>query len=262
MSSFISAFWAEALKARRSKVPFFTALGFSIVPLVGGLFMIILKDPEAAKSMGLISAKAQLAAGTAEWSTLFNMLAQATAVGGAIIFSIVTMWVFGREFSDHTAKELLALPTSRETIVAAKFVLIVLWTLALTVLIFILGLIVGNNVDIPGWSTELFRSSTVDIFGSALLTIALLPYAALIASAGRGYMPAFGWMVFSTALAQIAAITGWGDWFPWSVPALFSGAVGPRAEMLGAHSYIIVGIASVIGLFGTFIWWRKADHTK
>ncbi|MBI5354395.1 MAG: ABC transporter permease [Chloroflexi bacterium] len=262
MNPFIAAFWAETLKARRSKVPFFTALGFSIVPLVGGLFMIILKDPEAAKSMGLISAKAQLTVGTAEWSTLLNMLAQATAVGGAIIFSIVTTWVFGREFSDHTAKELLALPTSRATIVTAKFILIALWTFALTVLIFILGLIVGNNVDIPGWSTELFQSSTVDIFGSALLTIALLPYVALVASAGRGYMPAFGWMVFSTVLAQVAAITGWGDWFPWSVPALFSGAVGPRAELLGTHSYVIVITTSMIGLFATFIWWRKADHTK
>jgi ABC-2 type transport system permease protein len=262
MNKFITAFWVEVLKARRSKVPFFTALGFSIVPLVGGLFMIILKDPEAAKSMGLISAKAQLTAGTAEWSTLFNMLSQATAVGGAIIFAIVTAWVFGREFSDHTAKELLALPTSRETIVAAKFVLIALWTFALTVLILILGLIVGNNVDIPGWSTGLLQSSIVDILGSALLTIVLLPYVALIASAGRGYMPAFGWMIFTVVLAQIAVITGWGDWFPWSVPALFSGAVGPRADLLGTHGYIIVGFASVIGLIATFYWWRNADQTK
>ena len=262
MNNFIAAFWAEVLKARRSKVPFFTALGFSIVPLVGGLFMIILKDPEAAKSMGLINAKAQLTAGTAEWSTLFNMLSQATAVGGAIIFAIVTAWVFGREFSDRTAKELLALPTSREAIVAAKFVLIALWTFALTVLILILGLIVGNNVDIPGWSMGLLQSSIVDILGSAVLTIALLPFVALIASAGRGYMSAFGWMIFTVALAQIAVITGWGDWFPWSVPALFSGAVGPRAELLGTHSYVIVLLTSLIGLIATFLWWRKADHTK
>jgi ABC-2 type transport system permease protein len=262
MNNFITAFWIEALKARRSKAPFFTALGFSIVPLVGGLFMIILKDPEAAKSMGLISAKAQIAAGTAEWAALFNMLAQATSVGGMILFAVITAWVFGREFSDRTAKELLALPTSRETIVAAKFTLIALWTMALTVFIFILGLIVGSNVDIPGWSTGLLQSSAVDVFGSALLTIALLPFVALIASAGRGYMPAFGWMIFTVTLAQIAVITGWGDWFPWSAPALFSGAAGPRTELLGTHSYIIVILASAAGLAATFIWWRYADHKK
>src|SRR3989337_1495154 len=111
MNTFFSALWAETLKARRSKVPLLTTIGFSLAPMVGGLFMIILKDPDAARSMGLISTKAQIAAGTAEWATLFNMLAQAVAVGGAIVFSIFTAWVFGREFSDRTAKELLALPT-------------------------------------------------------------------------------------------------------------------------------------------------------
>jgi len=262
MNSFLSALWAETLKMRRSKVPLFTALGFSIAPLVGGLMMIILKDPEAAKSMGLISAKAQLMAGVADWPTFFSILAQAVAVGGAILFAITTSWVFGREFSDHTAKELLALPTSRETSVAAKFLVIALWTLILSLLIFGIGLIVGNLVVIPGWSTDLLRSAFLDVIGSAALTIALLPFVALLASIGRGYMPPFGWAILTVALAQIVAITGWGDWFPWSVPALFSGAAGPRAELIGVHSYVIVVIASIIGLAATFIWWRNADQTK
>src|SRR5512132_3601454 len=168
MNGFFPALWAETLKIRRSKVPLFTAIGFSFAPLVGGLFMIILKDPEAARSMGLISAKAQLAAGTAEWSTLFNMLAQATAVGGAIIFAIFTAWIFGREFSDHTAKELLALPTSREAIVGAKFVVTAVWTVLLTLMCYVLGLVIGKLVVIPGWSSDLFQSATGDILGSGI----------------------------------------------------------------------------------------------
>lgn len=262
MNGFASALWAEALKVRRSKVPLFTALGFSISPLMAGLFMIILKDPEAARSMGLITAKAQLVAGVADWPTFFSILAQAVAVGGGILFAIVTIWIFGREFSDRTAKELLALPTSREAIVAAKFVVIFVWTLALTLFIFGLGLVIGNLVVIPGWSEELIRSASVDILGTAVLVIALLPFVALLSSVGRGYLPPFGWMILTVVLAQIAAITGWGDWFPWSVPALFSGATGPRSELLGYHSYIIVILASLIGLSATFYWWRNADQTR
>ena len=119
MTNFSSALFAETLKMRRSKVPYFAALGFCIAPLAGGLFMIILKDPEAAQAMGLISAKAQLMIGVADWPAYFGFLSQAVAAGGLILFSIITTWVFGREFSDHTVKELLALPTSRETIVTA-----------------------------------------------------------------------------------------------------------------------------------------------
>jgi ABC-2 type transport system permease protein len=262
MNKFSAALFTEALKMRRSKVPFFTALGFSFAPLVGGLFMIILKDPEAAKDMGLISAKAQLAVGTAEWATMFNLLSQATAVGGAIIFGIFTAWIFGREFSDHTAKDLLALPTARETIVAAKFFITAIWTFLLTLLCLGLGLLVGKLVVIPGWSAELFRASVVDIVGSGLLTILLLPFVALVASVGRGDMPSFGWIVLTVAVAQVAIITGWGDWFPWSIPALFSGAVGPRAEQLGSHSYILLAVSSLISLAATFWWWRAADHTR
>lgn len=262
MKGFFSSLWAEALKVRRSKVPLFTFIGLSIAPLVGGLFMIILKDPEAARSMGLISAKAQLTAGTAEWATFFSILSQAVAVGGAVVFAIVTAWVFGREFSDRTAKELLALPTSREAIVAAKFIIVAAWTFLLSLWVFLSGLVVGKFVVIPGWSETLLRSAMIDLFGSALLTIALLSFVALFASIGRGYLLPFGWAVLTVILAQIAGFTGWGDWFPWSVPALFSGAAGPRLELIGSHSYLMVILASVVGLAATFYWWRSADQTR
>jgi ABC-2 type transport system permease protein len=262
MSPFFSALWVETLKARRSKVPLLTVTGFSLAPLVGGLFMIILKDPEAARSMGLISTKAQIVAGTAEWSTMFNILAQAVAIGGAIVFAIVAAWVFGREFSDRTAKDLLALPTSREAIVAAKLTLIAVWAFALSLLIFGLGLLVGKWVVIPGWSSDLLGAAFIDVIGSAVLTIALLPFVALVASIGRGYIPPFGWAILTVFLAQIAAATGWGDYFPWSVPALFSGAAGPRTEMLGVHSYAVVILASILGLIALFWWWRSADQTR
>lgn len=262
MNSFSSALWTETLKMRRSRVPLFTSVGFSFVALVDGLFMIIMKDPEAARKMGLISAKAQLLAGTADWPTFFSVLAQAVAVGGAILFAIITIWMFGREFSDHTVKELLALPTSRETIVAAKFVILAVWTLILTIFVFLIGLIIGKLVDIPGWSTELLRSAFGDVIGSGMLTILLLPFVALIASAGRGYLPSFGWTILTVVMSQIAAITGWGDWFPWSVPALFSGAAGPRADLLGWYSYVSVILTGLLGLAATFYWWRTADQTR
>jgi ABC-2 type transport system permease protein len=123
-------------------------------------------------------------------------------------------------------------------------------------------LIIGQLVDIPGWSTELFRSATVDIIGAGILTITLMPFVAFFASAGKGYLPSIGWMIFSVVMAQIAVITGWGDWFPWSIPAIFSGAVGLRAEFMGLHSYILITFTSLAGLAATFYWWRYADQTK
>ncbi len=96
MNAFLSAFWAETLKARRSKVSWVTAAAFSIFPIVGGLFMIIMKDPEQARAMGLIGAKAQLlTAGVADWPTYFDFLTLGTTAGGAILFAFITAWIFG-----------------------------------------------------------------------------------------------------------------------------------------------------------------------
>jgi ABC-2 type transport system permease protein len=183
-------------------------------------------------------------------------------VGGAVLFSLVTAWVFGREFSDHTAKELLATPTPRSAIVAAKFVLIAAWTVTLIVLIFIVGLLVGNAVVLPGWSTMLLWRGAADLAVTTGLTLALMPPVALLASAGRGYLPPLGWAMLTVFLAQIMAATGWGAWFPWSVPALFSGLAGPRADQIGPQSFALVALVLAAGLAATFAWWRSADQTR
>jgi ABC-2 type transport system permease protein len=262
MTNFQSALWSETLKARRSKVPLLAGIGFTLAPLVDGLFMFIMKDPERARQMGLLSVKAQMAMSTAEWVTFFGVLSQAVAIGGTIVFAIVTAWIFGREFSDHTAKDLMALPTSRENIVTAKLVVISVWAFIVCIWIYFVGLGIGTLVSIPGWTTGLAWQSFLDLFAAAGMTLLLMTPVAFIASMGRGYLPPLGWAVLTIFFAQIIAATGWGDWFPWAVPALFSGAAGPRDQLIGVHSYILVVVAGIVGLAATFYWWRNADQTR
>ncbi len=262
MTPFRAALWAEALKARRSLVPWLAALGFCFAPLGGGFFMWILKDPERARSMGIISTKAQLTVGVADWPALMGLLSQAAAAGGALIFAFVASWVFGREFVDHTAKELLALPTPREAIVVAKLIVIGVWAVGAMVVAFGLGLLVGAAIGLPGWSTELLLHSAGNFAGTGVLAVALLTPVALFAGVGHGYLPPLGWALLTVALAQIAAATGWGDWFPWSVPAMFSQAAGPHSGQIGPHSYIVVTLAFMAGLVATLMWWRSADQTR
>jgi ABC-2 type transport system permease protein len=212
--------------------------------------------------MGLLSVKAQLAMSTADWTTFFGVLTQAVAVGGAIVFSIVAAWVFGREFSDHTAKDLMALPTSRGHIVGAKLIVISMWVFATALWIYFFGILVGSFIDIPGWTSRLAWQSLSDVLATAAMSLLLMTPVTFIASLGRGYLPPLGWAVLTIFFSQIIAATGWGDWFPWSVPALYSGVVGPRSQQLGIHSYILVILTSIAGLAATFWWWRNADQTR
>ncbi|MCL6571898.1 MAG: ABC transporter permease [Bacillus sp. (in: Bacteria)] len=249
----------ESKKFFHSKVPLITMVALLIVPFMGGFFMFILKDPALAQKMGVISAKAKLA-GTADWPSYLSLLSQAISIGGLLVFGFVTSWVFGREYSDRTIKDLLALPISRTVIVLSKFLVIFIWCLLLSLFVFVLGLIVGNAVDIPGWSFELGVRGLSIFFICTLLTILLSTPVALFASIGRGYLSPLGFVVFMLVLAQIIAATGYGQFFPWSIPALASGVAGSESATLKTISIVIVLLTSLVGLFGTTFWWKYADQ--
>lgn len=260
MNNLAQAIRVELIKAGRSRMPLLTALGFSLAPLAGGFFMVVMKDPELARRLGMISAKAQIVAGSADWSTYLGFLAQATAVGGFMLFSLIGSWVFGREYSDRTLKDLLALPTPRTAVVLAKFTLVVLWSAGLTAFIYLIGLGVGTAVGLPPAPAATFRQGTVAMAVSAALTIAMVTPIALVASAGRGYLAPMGAAILALILAQVVAAAGWGEYFPWSVAALRAGLAGPEYAVLGWVSYVIVLATSLLGLLGTLLWWEWADQ--
>jgi ABC-2 type transport system permease protein len=117
-------------------------------------------------------------------------------------------------------------------------------------------------VDIPGWSPELGWTAFRSVLVTALLTFMLMPFVAVFASSGRGYLPPLGWTFLAFAFANIVSVLGWGDWFPWAVPVLVSGMVRSPAGQVGLHSYLVVLLAFLTGGAATFVWWQSADQTR
>jgi ABC-2 type transport system permease protein len=258
----INALATEVLKARRSRVPWVTAVAFTVAAVVGGLFMFILQDQDRARSLGLLGAKAALVGGAADWPTHLSFLAQATAVGGLVVFGLVEIWVFGREFAQRTAKDLLALPTARTTIVAAKFTVVVVWCMALVAQLLVLGLVIGALLGLPGWSAAVALSGLLRIGGIAVMVVLLTTPIAFAACAGRGYLPGVAMLITVVFCAQIVAALGYGQYFPWSVPALFSGLAGPDHPAPGPLGVVLVVLAGVAGAGVTGVWWRQADQDR
>jgi ABC-2 type transport system permease protein len=257
-----TAVGAELLKVRRSRVPAASALALAVAGAVGGFFMFVRQNPERARSFGLIGAKAQLAGPRADWSGYLALTAQIVAVGGLLVFGLIVIWLFGREFSDRTAKDLLALPTPRAAIVAAKFIVALAWCLLLTAEVLTITLLIGTSLGLPGWSTDVGRAGVATVFEAALLTVALTAAYALVASVGRGYLVAVAAMFVSLFAAQVIAAVGYGEGFPFSVPSLLSGVAGPeqpRPGLWGIAGVLIVGIAAALA---TASWWQHADHDR
>lgn len=253
--------WVESLKIRRSRIFWATVIFFILVSSMMSLVMFVQKYPEISAKLGMIGDKASLLRfGEPDWKNYFRLLIEGMSGVGLVGTGFVTSWIFGREFSDHTIKDILSLPVSRVYIVISKFIMVVLWSVILSFVYFIFGLLFGLLVDLPGLSSEIISANGKIFCATSFLLILLCTPVAFLASYSRGYIFPIGFVILTMILANFSGLVGLGPYFPWAVPGLYgmpSGAVGMQ---LNIASYIILICTCLAGFFGTIAIWRYADQ--
>jgi ABC-2 type transport system permease protein len=259
MHSFMDMLWIELRKAVRSRMPLWTALGYLFLPLGMTFLIFIARNPEISQKLGLLSAKANLAAFSAtDWPSYLNLFAQIIAAGGFIFSVFAISWVFGREFADGTLKDLLAVPVRRANILLAKFAVVAAWSAALTIGVFMVGVVMGAILQLPGGTQDVILHSLTPITITACLMIAVVLPFAFFASIGRGYLLPVGIAILAAIMANLVVVAGWGEYFPWAVPMLYA----QGKSILAPISYWIVLLTGLVGMFGTYIWWKYADQNR
>jgi len=259
MKTFNVALWAEYKKVINSKIFWATVILFTFIPCMMGLMIYIVRHPEISEKLGLIAAKASLF-GNADWPAYFGILHQSMATVGLIGFGFVTAWVFGREYIERTVKDILALPVSRTHIVTAKFIVVIIWGLLLTLILFSTGLLMGTLLHIENWSYPMFYTQSIKYFTTALLTVLLCSPVAFFACYGRGLIAPIGFVIITLITSQFIAIMGLGAYFPWAIPGVYS--VSGTAEGMEIYnaSYIILLLTFLAGYAATVFRWRYADQ--
>ncbi|NMB34103.1 MAG: ABC transporter permease subunit [Clostridium sp.] len=157
-------------------------------------------------------------------------------------------------------KDLPAPPISGNVILLSKFIVMVLWSLILSTYVLILGLILGEILNISGWSAEIVLHGIWIFIVCAVFTIFLSTPVAFFASVGRGYLSPFGFMIFILVFAQIIVVIGYGRFFPWSIPALIGGISGNDNGAINGINAIIIALTSTFGLISTTFWWKYAEQ--
>jgi len=259
VNSFGDMLWIELRKAIRSRMPLWTAFGYLFMPIGITVLIFLARNPELTRQLGLVSAKANLVAYSAtDWSAYLSLFAQIIAAGGFIFSVFAASWVFGREFADGTLKDMLAVPVQRGSILLAKFAIVAVWSATLVMLVFVVSLIMGAIIQLPGGSLSVILNSLTPVAMSAcLMIIVVLPFA-FFASIGRGYLLPVGVAILSLIMANLVVVAGWGEYFPWAIPMLY--AQGKSA--LTPISYAIVLATGLAGMFGTYLWWKFADQNR
>lgn len=260
MSDLIQAIIAEFVKLKHTKISWATFVAFALGPIIGGLFLVILSNPSLNHSPTL-TAKAIAMSFAVDWNSYIEMLAQVVGVGGILVFGFVASWVFGREYSDRTVKDLLAMPVSRSTILNAKFVCYTCWCIMLSISNLVIGSIIGSILGLsPSADGSIVESLSI-YFTTVLITIPLGTFAAFFALAGRGYLSPLAFVCLTIVVGQIIAAIGFANYFPWAVPGLYSASGGEFRDQLPLGSYLLLGVTSVAGYLTSISWWRNADQT-
>lgn len=251
---------AEVLKQRHSPMVWISFIAFALAPLMGGLFMIIAQHPEAMAQSGMLKQKAEMMSFEANWKSYAGLLSQAMGVGGILLYGFVASWIFGREFTDKTATDLLSLPVTRTQIINAKFVTYLAWCVALAVSNLLIMLILGSIIQLDGWSDVNWMQQLETYSLTTLMTVAVCMPVAFFAMIGGGYLAPLGFTALILVLAQVVAAAGVGFYFPWSIPGLYSGAGGEYKDQLDTISYLLVGMVAMAGYFMPVYWWNNADQ--
>jgi ABC-2 type transport system permease protein len=259
MNNISDMIWIEFRKAIRSRMPLWTGLGSLFMPLGMAFLIFLAKNPELSRKLGLVSAKANLMAYSAtDWPSYLVLFSEIISAGGFFFFVMAISWVFGREFTDGTLKDMLAVPVQRSSILVAKFIVVTTWCAAMAIIIFILGLVVGAIIQLPGGSTSvILHGSIVTAITVCLVIAVVLPFA-LFASVGRGYLLPMGVAVLTLIMANFMMVVGWAEYFPWAVPTLFS----QGDNSLTPISFWIVFFTSLAGMIATYLWWKYTDQNR
>ena len=259
MNNLSDMIWIEVRKAIRSRMPLWTALGSLFMPIGIAFLIFVSKNPEISQNLGLVSAKANLIAYSAtDWPAYLGLFGQIIAAGGFFLFILIISWIFGREFIDGTLKDMLAVPIQRSSILLAKFIVVAVWSAALSIVIFIAGLVMGAIIKLPGGSISVILQGSALLLITACLVIAVVMPFALFASVGRGYLLPMGLAILSLMMANLVVITGWGEYFPWAIPGIYS----QGKEALPSASYLIVILTGLAGLAATHLWWKLSDQNR
>lgn len=245
----LRALRAEFFKLKRCTLPVWTGLAVLLFPLIvlapAGMY------DAAARRVG--------------WLTFMRSGPQMIASGyGFLLFGLAAAYLFGMEYSEGTAKQMLSAPVRREYLVLAKVTVLAVWILGLTLLA--LGAQAGYAfaLGLKGFGWPAISAALGDGLAVSLLIFCTLPLIALLAVLGKGYLAP---MVASAALASVGlalAEAGCAGWFPWSMPLAVTGIIfGPPLPVghLAPQSWALAALLFFGGWLAVLVIVNTADES-
>ncbi|MNP53712.1 ABC-2 family transporter protein [compost metagenome] len=130
----------------------------------------------------------------------------------------------------------------------------------MTVATYGFALLVCLLFHLEGFSADMAVHYLVQLLIICGLQLLLCGPVVFAASVSRGYLAPIAYAFCTLMIALITGSTWLGAYLPWSVPALQLAGSGSAALPLSTVSYLIPIATGILGLAGTWAWWRWLDQ--
>lgn len=254
---------AEFMKLRHSKVLLGSILLMLAFAGAGVFYMWILLDPERASSSGVSAMKGVFFSPT--WKAILAVNSASMAASwGVMMFGLAASYLFGREYTEGTAKLLLTSPVRRMHFMIAKFVVLTLWVAGLALLSVLLQVVVASAMGLDGFSWRVLADGAGDAFLVAAMQFCALPIICWLAMLGKGYLPPLGVSMAGWTFATAFSASKWGEFFPWAIPHMITGTIWApqiRSGVSGA-SWIVLLATFAVGVALSVRQFVYAENTQ
>jgi ABC-2 type transport system permease protein len=169
-------------------------------------------------------------------------------------FAFTTCWIFGREYTDKTIKDLLVKPVSKLSIATSKFIVIFLWNSLLTIIMFAVVFFIGIYVGLTGGTATLIFHSFLMFMATSLLTMFVSTLSSFLANVTKGYLAPIGLIFLIVVIVNVVVNVGLAAYIPWTIPGMLL-----QDGFLRPISIVILAITGIAGFAGTVAWWRFVE---
>ncbi len=242
----VNLIYCEFLKLKRSKMFLISILGAMVAPIMvfAGLIKAKITQPEKIVTY---------------WDMLEQTNLYMLLLFGIIVYGVIAAYLFSREYSEKTLKSILTIPVSKEAFLSAKFLMLFIWMMIITLVAWISTLLLsifGNAADFSG--AVIIHSLKEYFLGAMLLYLTMSPFVFITLWLKNIVTPIIA--VATVVLANVAlANEDLAALFPWSSPYLIASGDIEKLSYSVATAVIIIIVVFLVGIVASFAYFKKQD---
>ncbi|PDX97525.1 ABC transporter permease [Bacillus pseudomycoides] len=246
MEQLVNLLYTELLKLKRSNMFLISIIGAAVAP-----FMVVVAS--------YVHIKTKNPNPTILFDRLFSDVNLYTVlIIGIPLYGVVTAYLFNREYTEDTLKNLLTIPVSRINFIISKFILLFVWIMMLTIVAWGLTLLLGLLGNFSGFSSSLLLQSLIKFLMCGGFLFILSTPIVLLTLVMKTYVPPIILTIVITMINVMTANSEHKDLFPWAATIdIVNNELQPTYPP--EYSYIIIAATSIIGFITTIFYFKKVD---